>query len=259
MIKVVNLTQHYGVQPVLKNVDFEVREGELVAVMGPNGMGKSTLLAAIAGVLSPQKGRVEIDGIVRRSSEENELAIQRKVVYLPADAWLPKAATGREFLLASGRLWDVEEERLIDHSGRLLKLFDLEEKGGSPIFSYSTGQKKKIALSAALITDAPILLLDEPFAGGLDPSGIMAMRHVMKKLAEQSDRTIVIAVPVPELVEEIAGRIAIIRRGELIAYDTVDGLRKLAGDGKSLAEVLEHLINPQTMANLAEYFEGSKP
>jgi ABC-type transport system involved in cytochrome c biogenesis ATPase subunit len=158
----------------------------MVAVMGPNGMGKSTLLAAIAGILSPQHGHIEIDGMVRRRTEDEELAIRKKVAYLPADAWLPAMVTGREFLLAVGRLYAVDDDRLFDHIERLIPLFSLEEKADSAIASYSTGQKKKIALASALVTDAPILLLDEPFAGGLDPAGILAMKHVLKHFAQCS-------------------------------------------------------------------------
>ena len=104
MIDVVDLTQHYGIKPVLRGVNLQVGRGEVVALLGPNGMGKTTLLAAMAGVLSPQKGYVEIDGLRRKSSVENELAIRKKTVYLPDRPWLPVMRTGREFLLAVGRL-----------------------------------------------------------------------------------------------------------------------------------------------------------
>ncbi len=91
MIQVTNVTHHYGVKPVLRDVSMHVNIGELVAIMGPNGMGKSTLVSVIAGILWPVKGYVEIDGLRRRSSEEAELAIRRKVVYLSADPWVPRA------------------------------------------------------------------------------------------------------------------------------------------------------------------------
>ena len=94
MIHVVDLTQHYGVRAVLHGIDLKIAEGELVVVLGPNGMGKTTLLAAMAGVLAPQKGWVEIDGARRRQSPEVELAIRRRVVYLPDHPWLPSNMTG---------------------------------------------------------------------------------------------------------------------------------------------------------------------
>ena len=92
-------------------------------------------------------------------------------VYLPDQPWLPAQRTAREFLLAVGRIYDVEDERLMEHVDQLLHLFDLSEQGDSPIRSLSAGQKKKVALCSALVAETPILLLDEPFSGGLDPAG----------------------------------------------------------------------------------------
>lgn len=256
MIRVVDLVQHYGVRPVLRNINMEVDAGELVTIMGPNGMGKTTLLLAMAGALSPQKGYVEIDGKRRRSSEEAEIAIRQKVAFLPADPWLPEFTTGWEFLLAVGRLYDIEDERLMNHIDRVLKLFNLGDKGNSPISSYSTGQKKKIALASALVTEAPIMLIDEPFAGGLDPSGIIALKKVLARLAEREDVTVVMATPVPELVEELTHRIAVLRDGALLAYDTPEGLRRLTDCTGPLQEVLERLLEPKTAENISNYFAG---
>jgi len=259
MIRVVGVTQHYGVRPVLRDVSLEIEPGLVVALMGPNGSGKSTLLGVMAGLLSPMKGLVEIDGLVRKSSVEAELAIRRKVVYLSSEPWLPPWRTGREFLLSVGRLYGIEYDRLFDHVERLLQLFDLGPLADSPISSYSAGQRKKIALSSALVTEAPVMLLDEPFSGGLDPTGIQALKEVMLHLARRDDVTVLMSTPVPELVEEIAERIAILRGGTIAAYDTADGLRRQTGCTGSLAEVLERLINPAAAENIRHYFEGKRP
>jgi ABC-2 type transport system ATP-binding protein len=259
MIRVVELTQHYGVRPVLRQVQMEIRSGELVIILGPNGMGKSTLLNVMAGVLSPQKGYVEIDGQRRRSSEEAELAVRRKTVFLPDHPWLPTNNSGREFLMAVGRLYDVDTERLLDHVDRLLRLFDLWAEGDWPIRSYSNGQKKKIAVCSVLVTDAPVMLLDEPFSGGLDPSGILALKRVLRHRVEKEGATVVMTTPVPELVEEMADRIAILRDGRIAAFDSADGLRRLTGCGGPLAEVLERLIHPQTLEQLRDYFQEAAP
>src|SRR5271156_4019920 len=102
MIELVNVTQHYGVRPVLKRINLRIEKGELVVIVGPNGMGKSTLLAAMAGILQPQHGHVAIGGLRRRESVEAELAIRRQTVFLPDHPWLPASRTGRDFLLAVG-------------------------------------------------------------------------------------------------------------------------------------------------------------
>src|SRR5581483_12139061 len=99
MIELVNVTQHYGVRPVLRRVNLRGERGELAVIVGPNGMGKTTVLAVLAGVLQPQHGYAAIDGIRRRQSVADEQALRRRAVYLPDQPWLPSLRTGREFLL----------------------------------------------------------------------------------------------------------------------------------------------------------------
>jgi ABC-type multidrug transport system ATPase subunit len=258
MIRVVDVIHHYGIRPVLKNINMEIMTGEVVVIVGPNGMGKTTLLGVLAGVLWPHTGYVEFDGVKRRESVDGERLLRKRIVYLPDQSWLPKTNTGREFILAVGRLYGIDDLRLFDHADRLLQLFDLAEQGDRPIYSYSAGQLKKISLCSALITEAPYLLLDEPFSGGLDPSGILALKRVLQRLAARDDVTIVMTTPVPELVEELADRIAIIRDGQLAAFDTADGLRRMTGTEGPLAEVLQRLLNPDTFRNIEHYFEGER-
>ena len=255
MIELHGVTQHYGVRPVLRGLNLTVNSSSLVAIIGPNGMGKSTLLSVMAGILTPQEGFVAINGLRRKSSVENELAIRRQTVFLPDRPWLPKNRTGREFLIGVGRLYEIPESQLLDHVERLLKVFELEREGDWPIRSYSAGQQKKIALSSALVSRAPVLLLDEPFSGGLDPSGILALKHILRRLVDDQDATVVMTTPVPELLEEIADKIAVLRQGEVIAYDSADGLRRLCECSGPLDEVIARLIHPRTMENLHDYFE----
>ena len=257
MIQVVDVTQHYGVRPVLQGLSLRIGQGELVVVLGPNGMGKSTLLGVMGGVLAPQKGYVEINGLRRRRSAEEELAIRKITVFLPDNPWLPAQQTGREFLLSVGRLYDVPDDRLMDHADRLLQLFELTDKGDQPIRSYSHGQQKKIALCSALVTDAPVLLLDEPFSGGLDPSGLLALKQVLQWLVKQVSFTVVLTSPVPELVEKIADRVVVLHNGNVLAFDTLEGLRRMTNCAGPLAEVLERLVHPQTVRRLEHYFEGA--
>jgi ABC-type multidrug transport system ATPase subunit len=260
MIDVVAVTHHYGIKPVLRDVNLHIQRGDVVALMGPNGMGKSTLMGVMAGALWPVHGYVAINGLRRRASEADELAIRRRVVYLPASPWLPQSSTPRQWLLGVGRVYEVDDDGLMDHVPRLLELFNLIEQADTPIAALSTGQRKKVALCAALVCEAPVLLLDEPFAGGLDPSGILALKRVLQKLAHGDEFTIVLATPVPELVEELADKIAIVRDGRIVAYDTIDGLRQLAGKpGGKLDEVYEQLASPGTARNIERYFADSEP
>ncbi|MSR60456.1 MAG: ABC transporter ATP-binding protein [Planctomycetaceae bacterium] len=254
MINIVDLTQHYGVRPILSGVNLQVPTGTLAAILGPNGMGKSTLLAAVAGVLTPQKGYVEINGRRRKESVEAELEIRRQTVYLPDRPWLPAQRTGREFLLGVGKIYGISDEPLFDHINRVVRLFDLEALAHSPISSYSAGQQKKIALCSALVTRAEVLLLDEPFSGGLDPSGILALKSVLRRLTREHGATVLMTTPVPEIAADLADQLVILRDGAIAVAGSLDDLRQFADCEGDLSEVLERLVSPETLAHLEQYF-----
>lgn len=255
MIKVVDISHHYGVKPVLSHVSLDVPASQLVVLMGPNGVGKSTLLSIIAGLMAPAKGYVEINGLRRRATEAAELQIRRQLAFLSDQPWLPEFKTGREWLMAIGALYDLDGERLMDHIGRLLELFQLSEKGESPIRTYSNGQKKKLAICGVLVTEAPILVLDEPFTGGLDAAAILALSRVLKHLTERKGATVVMASQIGEMVEPLAHRIAILDGTRLKAYDTLEELRAKTGCPGSLSEVFERLVHPQTLEQIGRYFQ----
>lgn len=257
MIEARGVSHHYGVRLVLKNVNLKVNKGELVVLMGPNGMGKSTLMAALAGAISPTRGEVLIDGKVRRRTEAEERAIRAMVVYLPAEAWAPGMVTGREWLLGVGRVYGVDDDQLFDHVDRLLDLFDLREQADSSIDEYSTGQRRKISVAAALVTDAPIMLLDEPFSGGLDPSAMLALKRVLLHQVSTGQKTIVMATPVPDLVEDLIGtdrgRVGVLKDGKLVAFDTISRLRAESGITGKFEEVYEKLVDSKGAKSVERY------
>lgn len=255
MIELKNVWQHYGVRPVLRNVDLKIASGELVAILGPNGMGKSTLMGVMAGTISPIKGTVEIDGKTRRGSVDEENEIRKQVIYVPDHPWLPQSRTGREFVLALARLYEVDEERLFDHADKLLELFDLDTHADWAISSYSNGQKHKVALCGALLCETPILMLDEAFSGGLDPAGILALKRLLRHRVEKQNATVVITTPVAELVEEVADRICVLADGEVIAFDSPANLKAEYGETETLSEALQKIMNSETMDRLDEYLE----
>jgi ABC-type multidrug transport system ATPase subunit len=258
MIRLANVTQYYGARPILRNLSLDVLTGEVLAVMGPNGTGKSTLLQVAAGLLWPLEGYIEIAGMRRRSTAETELAIRKQVVYLSADAWLPARSVVKEFLIAVGRIYGHDDKRLLDHADKLLTVFNLTEQAYTPIAKLSTGQRKKAALCSAFIAETPILILDEPFSGGLDPSGILALRKVLTHMASRDDITALIATPVPELVEQFAEKVAVMHDGEIIAVDTPAAIKVRYGSAGSLEEALERVLEPRTLEHVDDYLETWK-
>ncbi len=255
MIQLDNVTQHYGVRPILIDLSLNILENELAVVLGPNGMGKTTMLRVMAGVLAPQRGTVTIAGHQRRNSVEDEIAIRSQTVYLPDDVWLPGTMTGREYLLHVASLYGVDALWAMEHADQLLQLFQLVREGDWPMRSYSSGQKKKISLCSSVISQAPIMLLDEPFSGGLDPAGIFAFKRILQRLIQKQVATVVLTTPVGELVEELAGRVIVVRHGRIAADGSVAELRRQSKAGGPLEEVLEQLVHPQLMESILAYFD----
>lgn len=252
MIQVSGVFHHYGLRLVLDDVSFKVPAGRTLAIIGPNGSGKTTLLSLLGGLASPSEGTVHINGLHRRGTVEDELRIREQTVLLPDDCWLPDV-TGRQFLLGTGEVYGVPHRELFQHVDQLLKVFQLHKVGNASTTSYSTGQKKKIGLCSALVSDCSVMLLDEPFSGGLDPAGITAMKQILKHLTAREDRTVVLTSPVPELVEEVADEVLILSDGKVLTHDSVANL-KMNTNSETLDEALRELIFPETQSDLEAYF-----
>jgi len=258
MIRASNLSHYYSVRPILKEIDLEVGPGECVAMLGPNGIGKTTLLAILGGVVSPTFGHVEVNGKRRRETVESELAIRRECVYLPDDCWLPRDRTGADWLLAVGRVYGIPDERLLPHANALIDVFNLSDIANQALGSCSTGQKKKWTLASALLTDAEILLLDEPFSGGLDPAGILALQRILRRLTSVEGRTVVFTTPVPEIVEGTADRLIVLQDGRIAADERLADLKSRSGNG-SVTQLLQTMFFQKTLNQLDHYFGDDDP
>lgn len=254
MIQVNNVFHHYGLRPTLEEISFSVPSGRTLAMIGPNGTGKTTLLNLLAGLVSPAEGTIEFNGRVRRSSVEAELAIRRETVFQPAELWFPKSVTARQYLLAVAELWEVPIRRAFQHLEKLFTVFHLTDIADSDISGYSSGQQKKVSLCAALICEASILLLDEPFSGGLDPAGLTAMKQILKHLSGRKDRTVVLTSPVPELVEEVADDVLVLKEGRILRHHSVTEIKAEFG-AATLDDALRKLIFPETSTDLDSYLK----
>ena len=254
-IAVRNLWQAHGASWVLKNVSFDVQEGEIAVLTGVNGVGKTTLLTTIAGMKSAAKGQVSVFGFRRRTTPDDERAARRRTVYLPDDAFLPWDMTVVEYLAAAGALFGVSEAQLPDRIDSLLQLFALEKSRKQSLTALSAGQKKKVGLASAMLSDRELLLLDEPFSGGLDPAGIMAVRRVLKYRAERTGQTILMTTPVTELVTELADRLLVLRDGELAHNLTRAQILAAVPSGSTIAQWLEALVFPNVHEQVDRFLE----
>ena len=241
---------------VLRDLNFTIHRGEIAVIVGVNGVGKSTLLATIAGAISAVRGNVSIFGHVRRAAPESERSARRMAVYLPDEAWLPGFMQVREYLGAAAALFEVPPADAIDQIDALLDVFALTTVESQSLGSLSAGQKKKVGLCAGLLANRPLLLLDEPFSGGLDPAGIAALRRVLIDRARTHHQTIVLTTPVAEVICELADRLLILRDGELVHNLNRTELQHHLAIGPSSADALNSLIFPDAELRIQRYLDN---
>ena len=222
MLEARSLTKYYEHTAAVRGVSFTIRPGEILGYLGPNGAGKSTTVKMLTGLIEPSEGRIFYQG---RSVHDDFTAFQRRIGYVPEEAHLYPHLTGREYLQLCGRLRGIERRVLEPKMDEFLRAFNLWNDRHAPLSSYSKGMRQKILLSAALLHDPEILILDEPFSG-LDVTSALMLRTLLRSLAGRG-KIVLYSSHVLEVVEKICSTVLILRRGEVAAYDSIDRLREL--------------------------------
>lgn len=245
MLQAVGLTKRYRNIPVVNDVSFQVCPGVVTGYLGPNGSGKSTTVKMITGLIEPSAGHVLLDGVdIRRDMT----AFRRRLGYVPEEAVVYTYLTGLEYLQLIGRLRDLDEQRLYRKANDLLELFGLHPHRHAAIATYSKGMKQRILISAALLHNPDILILDEPLSG-MDVTSAQLFRHLLGELAGQG-KTILYISHVLEVVEKVCGCVIVIHRGRILANDSVEHLR----DGmnmQSLGDIFAELTEERDLKAVA--------
>jgi ABC-2 type transport system ATP-binding protein len=198
----------------------------------------------MAGLLNPSSGSVTISGLdISRQPEKAKM----KIGLIPDRPFLYEKLTGMEFLKFSADLFQVHPKVFSEKAGAILKMFSLLGRANELIESYSHGMKQRLIMSAALLHDPSLIIVDEPMVG-LDPSGIKLVRNLFRQLADKGT-TIFISTHTLKLAEDICTRIGIINRGTLIATGTMAELKRAARLGEAdLERIFFQLTEEQNAA-----------
>lgn len=245
MLEARNLTKCYASIPAVSDISFSIRPGEILGYLGPNGSGKSTTVKMITGLLLPTQGHVLFGGI---DIHDNLTAYKRRLGYVPEEAMLYPYLTGWEYLDFVGTLRGMQRVLLKNRAEALLELFSLYPHRYAPIASYSKGMRQRVLLIAALMHDPDILVFDEPLSG-LDVTSAMIFRNLVKTLGEQH-KTIFYCSHVLEVVEKLCTHLLILRKGKLVAYDSVAAVRQMTGL-ETLERSFSHLVQEEDAAEIA--------
>jgi len=245
MLEIRGLTKYYRHVPVVDNVTFAVRPGEVTGYLGPNGSGKSTTVKIITALIEPSRGKVFLDG---QDIRTDLIAFKRRLGYVPEEAILYSYLTGLEYLQLIGRLRGMPLPTVDRRANDLLELFSLHPHRHSPISNYSKGMKQRVLISAALLHDPDVLILDEPLSG-IDVSSAQLFKHLLAELARQG-KIILYISHVLEVVERVCARVVIIYRGRIMADDSVEHLRQLT-NVPSLEEIFAQLVEQRDLESVA--------
>jgi ABC-2 type transport system ATP-binding protein len=228
VIRVEGLRKSFGDVRAVNGVDLHVERGEILVLLGQNGAGKSTTLRCLGGILRPDAGLIELDGL--RLPEKLD-QVRARLGVVPDQARLYGRNTASEYLDRFGYLYRVSETVRRERIDRLLERFELADRAETVLAAYSRGMAQKVALIRATLHEPDWIFCDEPTVG-LDPVAAADMRHY---LGEQRARGAALIVTTHVLAEAelMADRIAIMRQGVIVTYGTLDELRRQAGQGRT--------------------------
>ena len=229
VLKICNYTKVYGKdKKACDDVSLTVHSGDIFGFIGHNGAGKSTTIRAVVGVLDYEEGSIEIDG---HDVRKDPLACKEVTAYIPDNPDLYENLTGIQYLNFVADAFGISsadrEARINDYAGR----FEIADALKNLISSYSHGMKQKIAIIGALIHEPKLLVMDEPFVG-LDPKASFTLKEIMHEMCAKGS-AVFFSTHVLDVAERLCNRIAIIKKGRIIADGSME---ELIGD-KSLEEV----------------------
>jgi daunorubicin resistance ABC transporter ATP-binding subunit len=223
-IHVEGLTKRFGSVQALDGVDLEVPAGTVFGMLGPNGAGKTTAVRILSTILRPDGGRAEVLGydVVRQADE-----VRRRIGLAGQNAAVDPNLTGGENLRLIGRLTHLPRRRVRSRAAELLERFDLADAGDRPVRTYSGGMRRRLDLAAALVHQPPVLFFDEPTTG-LDPQSRADLWDMIRELVAEG-ATIVLTTQYLDEADRLAGRIAVVDHGHVVANDTPAQLKARLG------------------------------
>jgi ABC-2 type transport system ATP-binding protein len=243
-IELSGLRKEFGDVTALRGLDLTVEEGEIYGFLGPNGAGKSTTINVLLDFIRPSSGEARVFGA---DAHDDSLSVRERVGTLPDQFSLYDRLTGRQHVEFA-----IESKGTGEDPMDLLDRVGIADAADRKAGGYSSGMGQRLALAMALVGDPDLLVLDEP-STGLDPNGAREMRQIIQ---EERDRgaTVFFSSHILEQVEAVSDRVGILREGQMVAEDTVAGLREAVGGGATLSVTVDEVTDGAVAA--AEAVDG---
>jgi len=221
-VEIQGMTKSFNGAPVLDEISFKVRKGEIFGYLGPNGSGKTTTMRIMLGLLKPTSGKALINGT---EPDDSNSDLRSRIGVLLENNGLYEQLSAYQNLLYYARLYGVPRSDRVEKIEKLLEFAGLSDRRNEKTGRFSTGMKRKLRLARAMINDPEILFLDEP-TSGLDPESRMIVRDLILRLSEDEGMTVFLNTHDLSEVEKVCSNAAILEGGRIRACDTIVGLRR---------------------------------
>ena len=222
MIRISGLTKVYGQKTAVDHLSLQVSKGEVFGLLGPNGAGKTTTILMLLGLTEPTEGSASIDGI---DCTREAMKAKHITGYLPDNVGFYPDMTGRENLLFTGRLNGLSREEAETRIEKLLEKVGMTEAADQKTATYSRGMKQRLGIADVLMKDPKVIIMDEPTLG-LDPEGMKAFLQLIRQLAVEDGRTILISSHQLYQIQQVCDRVGIFVEGKMIACGKISELGK---------------------------------
>ena len=253
VLEVKGVKKILGKREIIKELNLTVNEGEIFGFLGPNGAGKTTTIRMLVGLIAPNAGTITVCGEDVQKNKEKAL---KNVGAVVENQELYKYLSGRENLMQIARIRKVSKQEVEE----LIELVGLKDRINDKVKKYSLGMKQRLGLAAALIGNPKLLILDEP-TNGLDPSGIMDFREVVKKAAKERGMAVFISSHILSEVQNLCDRVAFINDGVIKSVEDIhentmetelDSLTLMVDSDKNEAVNILRKLDVVNSANIAE-------
>ena len=243
MIEVRNVTKKYGKFYAVRNINFEVKEGEIVGFLGRNGAGKSTTMNMITGFIEPTEGDIIVGGY---DIDVNPKRVKAQIGYMPEGTPLYMDLTVKEFVSYMAELRRIPKAERKEAVKQAIERTGLDLVKDNLVKNLSRGYKQRVSMAGAIVGNPKILILDEPTVG-LDPKQVIEIRELIKSFGK--DHTVLVSSHILSEVSQICEKVIIIDKGEIIAVDTPENLNEQTKD---------HMILDVTVDDMNNKFESVK-
>ncbi|MFC9540348.1 ATP-binding cassette domain-containing protein [Lysinibacillus sp. NPDC056959] len=220
IVQTENLSKSFGKEQAVSNINLKIRKGEIYGFLGPNGAGKTTTIRMLLGLMKPSSGTIKM---FQKDLTKERINILSKAGSLVENPSYYPHLTAYENLEALRKILGVPKSRIDE----VLEIVRLKDAANKKVKGFSLGMKQRLGIAASLLHNPELLILDEP-TNGLDPSGIIEIRNLIKRLPSEYGMTIIISSHLLSEIDQMATQVGIVTKGKMIFQDSIEAMRRFA-------------------------------